>query len=196
MIGLISCIDCGPFNDQWRVYDLRWHNAKAVYSDTSYPRLTTYTIENDSVLYSNYAIVIVPNLGTYASLKSTPKWNFSFINSAYACSPPDPKSEETIDSIVILSLNNYDSNHPAGKNLADLFEVVVNKYENNTYYTKYNLVDYNNLKQQIPDQLTLMLKTPPDSTSNFEFLVKYYQQGVEDNDYFEFTTNRIQINRN
>lgn len=42
----------------------------------------------------------------------------------------------------------------------------------------------------VPDQMTLLLKSPPDSTMSFEFKVEYYQDGVDYN-YFEFTTNKV-----
>ena len=94
---------------------------------------------------------------------------------------------------MILSDKDFNINHSSGSDLPDLFDVVVFDIPNDIYYIKYGLKDYLATNPNVPDQMTLILKEKPDLTTDFEFLVKYYQKGIGDNDFFEFTTSKIKI---
>lgn len=195
LFGLFSCEDkCGPFPNKFKIIGLDWVNFKAIYSDTADTRLLLSDIENDSVNYNEYSVLIVPRQETYFA-QNARKNNFSLIQSAYACSPVIPTTDEKIDSIVILSESDFKLNYSSGKDLSDLFDVVVLDHANGIYHEKYNLKDYLATNPNVPSELTLILKEQPDLTTDFEFLVKYYQKGIDDNDFFEFTTNKIVIRR-
>ncbi len=195
LFGLFSCEDkCGPFPNKFKIVGLDWGNLKAIYSDTADTRLLLSDIENDSVYYSEYSIFISPRQETFYAQYSQ-KWSFSLIQSAYACSPVIPTTDEKIDSIVILSESDFKLNHSSGQDLSDLFDVVVLDHVNGIYHEKYNLKDYLATNPNVPSELTLILKEQPDLTTDFEFLVKYYQNGIADNDFFEFMTNKIVIKR-
>jgi hypothetical protein len=195
LFGLFSCEDkCGPFPNKYKIVGLDWVNFKAIYSDTAYTRLLLSDIENDSVSYDEYAILIVPKQETYYA-QNTQQLQFSLIQSAYACSPVIPKTDEKIDSIVILSESDFKLNYSSGKDLSDLFDIVVLDHANGIYYEKFDLKDYLSTNPNVPSELTLILKEQPNLTTNFEFMVKYYQNGIDDNDFFEFTTNNIVIKR-
>ena len=193
LFGLFSCEDkCGPFPNRFKIIGLDWVNYKAIYSDTADTRLLLSDIENDSVDHDKYAILIAPKQETYYA-QNTQKLHFSFIQSAYACSPPIPETDEKIDSIVILSESDFNLNHPSGNDLSDLFDIVVLDHANGIYHEKFDLNDYLSTNPNVPSELTLILKEQPDLTTDFEFLVKYYQNGIDDNDFFEFTTKKIVI---
>ncbi|MDD4209657.1 MAG: hypothetical protein PHI52_04890 [Bacteroidales bacterium] len=197
IIGLIACDeinDCGPFPNKFKVVGLDWVNYKAIYSDTADTKLLLSYIDNDSVIFNEYSIFIAPRQETYFAQNSV-DWNFSLIQSAYACSPVIPTTDEKIDSVVILSQKDFDTNHPAGTDLSDLFEIVVLDNANGIYYEKFEIENYLSTNPTVPSELTLILNHQPDMTTDFEFSIKYYQKGIEDNDFFEFTTNKIIIKR-
>ncbi|KGL62794.1 hypothetical protein [Polaribacter sp. Hel1_85] len=64
--------------------------------------------------------------------------------------------------------------------------------EKNIYYEKFDLKTYLYTKPKVPTEMTLILKRAPLQTSNFKFIVKYYQNGKDIN-YIEFETNSIEI---
>lgn len=193
LIGIFSCDKCGPFPNKFKISGLDWFNYSAVYSDTATTRLMLSEIANDTVDFNMYAIVIKPRQETYFAQHSS-RWSFSLINSAYACSPGIPQTDEKIDSIVITSAKHFDFNHPSGTGLSDVFDIIVLDDANSIYYEKYTLKDYLDTNPYVPNELVLLLNKQPDLTTDFQFLVKYYQDGI-DYDYFEFTTDQIVIER-
>jgi len=193
VVGLFSCgPNCGPFPNKFKVVGLEWGNKKAIYDVTTVNKLMLSQIENGSVDYNHYAINIHPLIETYFG-QTTDKWNFSLIQSAYACDPPPLTTDLILDSILIVSEKDYNLNHLSGTDLSDLFDIVIRDDANNIWFEKYDLDDYIATHPNVPTYLTLILKEPPGMTSDFEFLVKYYQHGLGTKDYFEFTTNKIVI---
>jgi hypothetical protein len=170
-----------------------WFNYQATYSDTAGTRLILSEIEDDTVVYNMYSIYIKPKQETYFA-QHTSRWNFSLIHSAYACDPGIPQTDEKIDSIVMTTNKDFDSSHPAGTELSDMFDVVVRDDANGIYYEKVTLKDYLDTNPYVPNELVLILNKQPDMTTDFQFLVRYYQDGI-DVDYFEFTTDTIVIQR-
>lgn len=193
LVGLFSCDKCGPFPNKFKITGLDWFNYKAIYSDTADSRLILSEIITDSVDYKMYSIVIRPRRETYF-VQNFNKWNYSLIHSAYACSPGIPQTDEKIDSIGVTATKDFDIHHPAGSELSGLFDIVVLDDANNIYYEKYRLEDYVKTNPYVPDELVLILTEQPDLTTDFEFLVKYYQKGI-DHDYFEFFTDKIVIRK-
>ncbi|MFN6945724.1 MAG: hypothetical protein ACK4ND_12325 [Cytophagaceae bacterium] len=195
IVGIVSCNkhDCGPFPNRYKTVGLDWFNYKAIYSDNPDSSFTLSEIENDSVDYNQYAILIKPKQETYFA-RSSNFGNFSLVKTAYACSPVEPKTDEKIDSIVITSTKDYNANHPSGSDLSDLFDVVVVDHSNHVYYERYSLSNYIKTTPFVPNELTLLLKEEAQQTTDFEFLVKFYQDGI-DKDYFEFLTNSIVIRK-
>ncbi len=193
LIGLFSCDTCGPFPNKFKVVGLDWLNYQAVYSDTSQMRLSLSEIVNDTVDFEKYSIHIKPKQETFFA-QNCNRSGFSLIPSAYACDPALPHTDETIDSITINAAKDFDTTHPAGSDLSDLFDVIVLDYTNNIYYEKYALIQYLQTTPYVPNELVLILTEQPDVTTDFEFFVKYYQDGI-DYDYFEFLTDKIVIRR-
>lgn len=205
-LSFFSCEnECGKRfkNLNIKIVGLDWVVSKAIYSDTAIQKLKLSKIDNDSVIYDQYCIAITPKQLYYNAQNIKPKkldwnldWNFSFIQPVYACKPNMPTStNEKIDSIVIVSTKDFDNNYRAGTNLAALFDVVVLPNRTNPNYQKYSLQQYLKENPFVPNKLYLVLTKKPSMTTDFTFLVKYYQNGVADNDYFEFWTNKIVIKR-
>ena len=193
LIGNFSCDTCGPFPNKFKMIGLDWFNYKAIYSDTASTRLKLLEIANDTVDFNMYSIDIKPKQETYFAQHSS-RWSFSLINAAYACDPAIPQTDEKIDSIVITSAKDFDFNHPSGIELSDVFDIIVLDDANGVYYEKYTLNEYIGTNPYVPNELVLVLKEQPDLTTDFQFLVKYYQNGI-DYDYFEFVTDKIVIDR-
>lgn len=195
-LGLISCEDdnCGPFANKFKTVDLDWRTLKAVYSDTAASKLILTEIENDSVYYELYSISIFPLTESYFA-QNTNNWSFNLIQSAYACTPPIPSTDEKIDSIIIVSETDFDINHPAGTDLSGLFDIVLSDYSQDLRQERFSLDDFLTTNGIVPSELSLILNGQPDETSEFEFLVKYFQDGVDDNDYFEYMTDKVTIKR-
>jgi hypothetical protein len=105
-----------------------------------------------------------------------------------------PQTDEKIDSIAIIAAKDFDTAHPAGSDLSDLFDVIILDYASNIYFEKYALGDYLKTNPFVPNELVLILTEQPDSTTDFNFLVRYYQDGI-DYDYFDFLTDKIVIKR-
>lgn len=194
ILGLLSCEeerDCGPFPDKFKLKALSWKIYKAVYSEESEEKLLLSEIENDTVDYNKFSIFITPIKDTYFSMVEK-RFSFNLINCAYACSPIDPVTEERIDSIKITCNENFNENYPIGKDISGLFDVIVLDKISSLYYSKLLLSEYVNERPLVPDEITLMLNSPPDSTTDFEFTIQYYQDGI-DLDYFEFKTDKVVI---
>lgn len=196
IIGLLSCINkCGPFPDKFKVTKIEWYVCKSVFYDTANinVRLVHSSIMYDSVDYNEYSVWMTLIPQTYFSLVNKIN-SFSLINSANACSPRDPTTDEKIDSILIFCEKDFDENHLAGDDLSDLFDVVVIDEVNNIYNAKFALTEYLDTKPSVPFEMTLILRNPPAATTEFEFNIKYYQDGI-DQDYFEHKTNKVVIRK-
>jgi len=193
LIGLISCDKCGPFPDKLKVIGLDWHIYNAVYSEDADEKLILSEIINDTVDYNSYSIFITPITETYFTTVQRNK-PFEWTNTAYACSPITPTTDDRIDSILIITNIDFDATHPAKSDLSQLFDIVVYDQANKIYYKKFTMNDYISTKPYVPNEMTLILNAPPSLTMSFDFTVKYYQDGI-DNDYFEFKTNNIVIKK-
>jgi hypothetical protein len=118
------------------------------------------------------------------------KINFQFIQSAYACSPIDPASDDKILDIQIYSDKDFSTEYPSGKNLAELFEVYALYMRESPRHV--DLIDFITEEPKAPDQLILLLKSGPSEASEIQFSVRYLQDGEKLNE-FEFSTQPIAI---
>lgn len=195
-LGLFSCNedDCGPFNNAFKTVDLEFSIHEAIYSEDEETKLVLNGIENDSVDYDLYAISVRP-VSEFYMTQNTNSWSFSLIQSAYACTPPIPSTEEQIDSIVIVSETDFDLDHPAGTDLSGLFDIVVTDYVFEINQERNSLEEFLATSPTVPSEWALILKEQPEETKNFAFSIKYYQNGIDDNDYFEFMTDEVVLRR-
>jgi len=84
-------------------------------------------LENNTLAFEDYGFLNLNFLVEYIAHHQEKKLNFSFINSAYGCTPPQPGSEgskeEAIELLDIITINNYDENHLAGQSINDILEL-------------------------------------------------------------------------
>lgn len=196
IITLPSCDECGDFpkGSMTKITGLISNIKEVTALDTSNNNLTLSSSFNDSILYSNFAISILPKIEPIAYSK--PKLNFSLIPSAYACeTPPFPDQGPKVDSIVITSSKDFNSDFLAGSNLIPLFDAFEMYNQDNKYSLKLNLEDYIQFNPYIANNLSLVLKSKPFVTTDFEFSITYYQQGLTDQNFYSITTRKVTIKR-
>jgi len=191
-LGIVSCEDdCGG-NSKYNITSLNWDTYRAVYSETSEEKLKLSEINENSVLYNEYSILITTQTENDYSMINEIN-SFSFISSAYACDPVPPSTDDKIEKIEIFSNLDFNSNNLKGKNLVKLFDIIVKDYFKGIIYEKFDLSDYLATTPSVPsEEMILVLKESPEITADYEFIIKYYQNG-EKLDYFEFITNPIEI---
>lgn len=191
LFGTISCEDdCGGIS-KYNITSLNGNTYKAIYSETFSDKLVLSEIIQSSVLYNEYSINITTQTETDYSLINELN-SFNLISSAYACSPVPPSTEDKIENIEIFANLDFNPDNSIGKDLVNLFDIVILDIQNNLLYEKFGLKAYLMSKPYVPQEMTLILKESPEETADFEFTIKYYQNGKKMN-YFEFTTNPIEI---
>ncbi|MEP2447478.1 MAG: hypothetical protein ABJI69_09635 [Balneola sp.] len=186
----ISCdltgSDCGPFNNaNYKITGFDTSLKQVTVSDSTMKSFELKNFENDSIAFSEFAIHMIPNTESYA-INSKYKSGISLSETAYACSPPIPSSEDRITDIQIFSSKSYITDFSSSENIAELFDIIV-LYHAESYQST-QLTDYLATKPEAPIEIILVPNTPPSTIQSFEFQVKYSQNGLE-LDEFEFTTN-------
>ena len=112
--------------------------------------------------------------------------NFSFLNAAYACSPPDPKPQ-AIESIVLTSdapIFAKDRKFEAGESLNELFQIT----NYSSHQETLSIADFIELQQDylytfayLGDVIVFQLKEKPDSVINQTILIEFefsYGEGI------------------
>lgn len=193
LIGLLSCIKCGPFPTKYKVESLEWQSCKSFYPDSLKKGLIHLPMVNDTVVYFEYSVWITPKIKTYYAGHQKSKTSV-IINYANACEPVEPGTDEKIDSIKIFCDQDFNMNYPAGTDLSGLFDIEVLDKANYIYYERFKLSEYTRTKPSFPIDMTIILTESPENTTEFEFLMKFYQnsKGVG---YFEFKTNKVVIKK-
>ena len=70
----------------------------------------------------------------------------------------------------------------------------MNHFSSFPYYEKFDLIEYINTNPNIANELIFVLKEAPENNDNFIFEIKYYQNGIDLNEY-SFVTNEIEIRK-
>tara|TARA_B100000809_G_scaffold63586_1_gene60301 strand:+ start:218 stop:850 length:633 start_codon:yes stop_codon:yes gene_type:complete len=192
-LGIISCEyeDCGPFPNKFKLNSFNSETLSLEILNENY-QIKLSDIENNSVLFSEFSIRLSAESESYYASNRIMKT--SFILSSYACSPVLPKTDERITNIEIFANNDFNSVNIAGNNINHLFDVLVLDFFNSFPYNKFDLKEYINSNPSPAKELIFILKEGPEQTSNFEFEIKYYQNGVDLNNY-NFVTNEIEIRK-
>ena len=192
LLGTISCEDqCGG-DSKFIITSLDWKTYQSTYSETSQEKLILSEINQNSVIYNEYSILMTTQ--TENDYTVIDKFSsFNLISSAYACSPVPPYTDDKIENIEIFSNRDFNSNNLKGENLVKLFDIIVKDYFKGIIYERFDLTDYIATNPSVPsEEMILILKESPEITTEYEFTIKYYQNGRK-LDYFEFITNPIEI---
>ncbi len=191
-LGIISCDDCGPFPNKFKITSFNSETLSLEIINENY-QIKLSNPENNSVLFSKFSIRLNAESENYFASNGTMKNNF--IMSSYACSPAPPETDEKITNIEIFANNDFNSVNKAGDNINHLFDVLVLDFFNSfPYYNKFDLREYINSNPSTANELIFILKEAPEQTSNFIFEIKYYQNGIDLNEY-SFVTNAIEIRK-
>lgn len=196
-VGVFSCDisePCGPFPDKFKVVGLEYNVLKVEYSQGTGFEIKEFKINIDTLNHTNFALFVRSMKETYFSMLNRAK-SFSLIQPIYACTPIDPTTDEKIENIEIFCDKDWNDDFPAGTNLAPIIDVVIYDQVNNIYNQLYTLEAFLAKNPDAVDQMTFMINTPPSETDKYTFIVKYYQQGI-DEDYFEFETLQVNIRSN
>ena len=125
MTGIPSCdkdCDCcdidGPVYYSARIIDFYIDRIDKQVAPTQWERYTT----GDTVNANGDIVIYLDSFNEQIAFHRKRSTNYSFINSAYACSPAYlPVTEQEFVNLTITSNQDYDSAHPAGTDLIDLF---------------------------------------------------------------------------
>ena len=180
--------NCGPFQDKFKTTGF----SSEVFSATPdslnvAPNLSP--VEGDTLRKGHLAVRMEPKKVLY-SQSSRSSTSFQIINSAYACSPPIPSSDEVIKDIRIYSDSHFKDGYPAGEDLAGLFDVVILNRSDYGRYRRFELNDFLEREPNAVDELILVLDARPETASKFQFTVEYEQEGKGIESY-EFKTDPI-----
>jgi hypothetical protein len=184
--------DCGPFNNyNYKITGFETNLKQVVYIDSVNQDVQLSSPENDTLYFDELAIQMIPDTESYTA-QAKHKLNFSFSETAYACSPPIPSSEDKITDIQIFSNKNYSNEFSSQENISELFDIVV-QYPNRGNQ-RFSLNEFLAAKPEAPTEIILLPNTAPSSTNSFQFTVKYFQDGLELDEY-QFTTDSIVIKK-
>ena len=180
----------GPDAEKFRTLDFD-SAIRKVMIDTAADELTPrlFAIENDTLVEGELGIWMVPVKDFYF-VEQQKRPAISFISSAYACSLPEPTSDEVITNIQIRANKAFDANHPAGSDIADLFSIIVLDVPNGNRYFEFSLPDFLSTRRNAVDEIILVLNAQPEQTEAFNFTVTYVQEGEHLTTY-EYTTQDV-----
>lgn len=181
--------ECGPFSNHYKVTGFETALKKIAISENASFSFNLNELESDSVSFTELAIRLLPKTEMYqAKLRS--KQTISLFPNAYACSPPPLTSDETITDIQIFSSKNYNDEFSSTDNIAHLFDIIV--LYNKIGYQKFELNEFLTTNPETPLEIILLPKKQPGTPKPLQFTIKYFQDGLELNQ-FEFTTETVVI---
>jgi hypothetical protein len=163
----LSCCDCPATN----TYQYTFDSIKIFHIDNS--GQTPAIVDSGIIPKEAYGLQIECSLGQLAFYKCADFASFNTIY-AYDCfCPPEIQyvAQDTISEIKIISLNDFDTTHPADSEISEYFKVLTS----NTYITIQQYLDYpETIYYEKPDQevIAIYLMQPPIITGEHQFLVE------------------------
>lgn len=116
---LIDC-DCSDIKPHFNINNLEIQNTIKKNDNWFVP----ITVGVDSINFESYEGI---NLDYIVDYHSSINWNFSLMNSAAACSCLGPgwngSTTEKIETLEIITLNNFDEEHLSGSTINDFFSI-------------------------------------------------------------------------
>lgn len=177
MLDVSSCAKCDRFPDRYKLEQLLVQSYAIDMSTGTLNKL--YPLNYNSIVSSDsLGIVLYFNsISYYSTIRMD--WG----NVAYACSNTDAITEERIKDIKVVADREYDAQHPAGTNLADILEIEMLD-DPITAGRVYNLADYVANEPPTPyGEASIRLTSPPDEPGEITFYVDFTQDGVDYNSF-------------
>ena len=196
LITAVSCDvsgdECGPFDNRFKTIDFTTRLARFDHLDVADNLVETSPVTTDSIHFRDLALEMMPITQSYSvKIHEPPIWEFSFLSTAYACSPPIPISKEQITGIQIYSNRAYNARYTSSDNLAELFEVIT-FYRNSGKVQRQDLNSFLSSQPTVPDELYLVPTTAPATADPIQFTVRYIQDGI-DLETFQVTTASVVV---
>jgi len=118
-------------------------------------------LDGESIRFLDYGSLNLYFEVEYIGYQAPTNWNFSLMNSAYGCSPPEAgtlgSKEEAFSDFQIITLNDFDEDHLAGSTINDLLTIT-------------------NLYGEDPILLSDFLTAPPGNVPQHYFMLELAQQ--------------------
>ncbi len=184
----LGCNRCNPntpdmkydmqsiFLENWRITDQEWKH--------------TPLQNNTEIVFNQFGIVIVAEKIALVGAINPPNMfsGFTFIPTAIACSPKDPRWEEEIADIQVISNNDFNASFPAGSTINNIIQVQPNNTQ--VSFSSIALSEFISKQPKANDQIILMLKQPPSVSSEQSFTVIYK---LTNGEQYERTTLNVVI---
>jgi len=185
-----SCTDtgCGPFPNMYKIngFEVRFQEL----IDTDDLSLGLHEITNNKVQYNRFAISFNAETENYNSnVYKLP--SLGIIQSAYACSPVEPGTTETVTDIRVFCNQEITDSFPENTNINSLFDILYTEYHSDEV-KRMPLLDFINQKPTTKTHFSLLLNRIPSEEKTYIFKIEYEQDGV-DMDYFEHTTEAVTL---
>ena len=137
------------------------------------------------VPYTGYVVSVNMDYSSNYQSSLSPKRDFLdfFVSPAYSCSLGYPDffvAQTRIETLEIISFDNYDKQHPSGSLLNDIF--LINHRSDKGAWRTENLMDFLNQKPKMPLIFHIYLVKPPEMEGEFNFKLNLY---LEDGKEFQ-----------
>ncbi|MCK5857122.1 MAG: hypothetical protein KAG64_06505 [Bacteroidales bacterium] len=177
----------------YKIVDMDMQLVSVDFDTSKAPSLILTNLDAYPINYADFGIYLTPVKELYASFNQRVS-SFGLINSAYACKPPTPRTNDYITKIEIFANKDYDSLHTQGTNIAEYFDVIAPNPYGNGMLIKQDLQAFFKSKIIVPNEMTLTLNTPPEFNTDFVFTIIYGQNGVSLGN-LTLVTNTVTINK-
>jgi hypothetical protein len=157
-------------------------------NDAENPSSELHDITDGKVHYNKFAISFNADIETYFS-NNFKLPNMGIIQSAYACSPIEPGTTETITDIRVFCNQTIADSFPENTNINSLFDILYTE-ENSDEIKRIHLLDFLSQEPLTKKHFSLLLNIIPPQQNTYIFKIEYEQDGVE-MDYFEHTTEAV-----
>lgn len=158
--------DCGDFGDIPDFFDIRGFRLDHLDRDNS------RTIDSGLVDYDEYGFLRMIFDVEYVAYQEQNHWDFSLMNSAYSCTPPEAGTEgakeEALANLTVITLNDFDENHFANDTLNDLISIGYRHYES-LDLTTFLAAQEGNVEREV---LYLSLESRPTLNQDFQVRVR------------------------
>lgn len=129
--------------------------------------------QGDTVRLGEIDLINIDYLVDYHADVSPKSWSFSIMNSALACSCLlgwEGSEDESLSSFDIITLNDFDAEHPAGSSIIDQFNYIGSQFENdNRPLSEFLILQVGLLMEE---DMKLRLRKAPETTAAFQFQVQ------------------------
>lgn len=139
-VAIVSCnyCKCSPSPDR----EYKYKELLITSMQYSFEGDSTYTVSQsskDTLANNEYGISIQINYELIS--QALPTKNFDFVNSAYACDCVlgNSFSNDSLNNLRILTLNDFDNEHPAGTDITANFKILNQNYS--PKYISYEPID-------------------------------------------------------